>query len=199
MKNNNDYKYIDVTKEWLRNARPNSHEITIDNIFIDDFGIKHPIPNQEKANIPNKFSEEYRIANIIKRKLGGNIHLQPRIETAKGYKGIVSVPTPDYKWNGIKWDLKTPTTKGKFDTSIERFFKKVKKVKKQSRKYIINFKHYSQYSDKDIIDLAQRTLNNPHRNFIENLILIKDDEIIKIYVRKQKELPSSKGSTRVQM
>lgn len=101
MKNNNDYKYIDVTKEWLRNARPNSHEITIDNIFIDDFGIKHPIPNQEKANIPNKFSEEYRIANIIKRKLGGNIHLQPRIETAKGYKGIVSVPTPDYKWNGI--------------------------------------------------------------------------------------------------
>lgn len=100
--------YKDVTKEWLDKATPNVGNITIDDYFMTDDGIKHPIKGQEKIAVVNKESEEYRMSEVLKRLFGGDIHLVPRIEQEKGYKGVVKVSTPDFRWNGEKWDLKIP-------------------------------------------------------------------------------------------
>lgn len=177
--------YKDVTKEWLSKATPNSHEIIFDDYFIDDNGIKHPIINKERVHSISAKCEEYDKALWLKTTFGGEIHLVPRI-TDISNEGL-KVSTPDYKWNGEKWDLKIPTLNGKFETSIERFMKQ-SKTKKQSKKFIVDFKHYVDKSNKEIIKLSKETLNNQYRNWIEDLMLIRGNKLIKIYSKKE---PSS--------
>ncbi len=179
---NKNLNYIDTTKYWLSKTRPRINRIIIDKKYIDDFKIIHPIKNKEIACIATRNSEEYQIAIIFKKIFGGIIHMPPRIIDISN-TGI-STPTPDYIWNNEKWDLKTPTKKGNFNTSIERFFKKVKKAKKQANKYIINFKYFKERDDEEIIALASNILESPHRDFIKALILIDNDRVIKIYERK---------------
>ncbi len=171
--------YKDITKQWLEKATPNVGSITIDNYFMTDDGIRHPIKGQEKIAVVNENSEEYRMAKILKRLFGGDIHLVPRIEQEKGYKGIVKVSTPDFRWNGEKWDLKTPGIDGLFENTLERFLKK-KDAKKQAKKFIIDYTKLSNRTDSEIVEVVLNTLKQPSRKWVENVILIRNEEIIKI-------------------
>lgn len=178
---NKDVPYQDVTKEWLARATPNSHELQFDNYFMDDNGIRHPIKGKEFIHDIPKSGEEYDMALFLKRTFGGEIHLVPRITdlTNSGIK----TPTPDFRWNGKKWDLKTPKNNGKFKNTIERFFKH-SSAKNQAKRYIIDFSNFSE-SNEEIIKLADETLKNPYRQWIETLILTRNDEIIKIYLKSK--------------
>lgn len=178
----NNYKYVDVTKEWFDKATPNSHKIIIDNIFIDDFGVKHPIKNKEKSHIILSSSNEYNVAILIEKTFGGDIHLIPRI-TDISNTGL-STPTPDFKWNNEKWDLKTPGRKGKFKNTLERFLKK-KNTKNQAVNLIINYINYPDKSNNNILKVITETLNQKHRNWVKSLIIIRGREIIAIYIKKE--------------
>ena len=129
-----EYKspYKDITNIKLENATPKSHNVRFDKTFIDDNNVKHPIKGKEKIALTDKNSNEYKMAKKIRKIFGRKIHIVPRIETEKGYKGLVSVKTPDYIWNNEKWDLKTPGTYGEFINTFERFLKK-KGAKKQAK------------------------------------------------------------------
>lgn len=170
--------YKDVTQEWLDKATPNSHEVVFDDYFIDDDGIKHPIIGKEVVQPIPKTGDEVDRANWLKKVFGGEIHLVPRITDISNEK--ISTHTPDFRWKGKKWDLKTPTIKGEFKNCIERFVKK-KDVKLQAKKFIINFDDYKDVSNEEIIKLAEITLKNPHRAWVEDLMLVRGEEIIKIY------------------
>ena len=175
-------KYKDVTKKWLDNFdEPNNQEVKINNFFIDDNGIKHPIKGKEKAHITLKESIEYKKSLWIVKTLGGLIYNVPRI-TDTTNTGI-KTPTPDYIWNNFKWDLKIPGTKGIFENTFERFVKK-KEAKLQSKKIIIDYINFPDKTDAEIIKVIKKTLKNPYRNWIEDLIIIKDDRIIKIYSKE---------------
>ena len=171
--------YLDVTNQWLENAKPNSHEIIIDDYFIDDFGIKHPIKCREKVHISSKNSDEYKMALIIEKTLGGEIHMVPRITDISN--SHLGVKTPDYIWNNEKWDLKTPGLNGKFINTFERFLKK-QNVPIQAKRFIINYIYFKDRSNSEIINVVNKTLNN--RNWVVSVIVIKEDEIIKIFERK---------------
>lgn len=176
-----DLPYDDVTQKWLKKATPDSQKIILDDYFMTDDGIKHPIKYREKISIATIDSKEYKMAELLEKTLGGTIHLIPRIETQKGYKGLVKVSTPDYRWNGSRWDLKTPGLEGKFENSLERFLKK-KNAKIQAKKYIINYSAFIDKTDSEILKVVEDTLRN--RNWVESLIVVKDKRIIKIYLKK---------------
>lgn len=174
-----DLRYIDVTDEWLSTANPHSHKLEFDDYFISDDGIKHPIKGKEKVHQIPKSGEEYEMALWIKSTFGGEIHLVPRI-TDLTNTGI-STHTPDFRWNGEKWDLKTPSKKGKFKNSLERFLKK-KNAKMQANRFIINYKNFPLKTDSEILDVVGKTLNN--RNWVEELIVVRNNKIIKVYSKK---------------
>ncbi|MBR7041943.1 MAG: hypothetical protein IKI04_00420 [Bacilli bacterium] len=172
-------KYKDVTKEWLMKATPNSHEILIDNYFIDDNGIMHPIKGKERMHSVPLYNEEYFKALWLKETFGGEIHLVPRI-TDISNTGI-STPTPDYIWNNEKWDLKTPTTKGNFNNTLERFLKS-KGIKKQATNFIIDYVNYKQKTDKEIIDTVYKVIYN--RDWVNKIMVIRDKKAIIILIKK---------------
>ncbi len=167
-----ELSYKDITKEWLDKATPNSHKLKFDDYFMDDNGIRHPIKGKEKLHPIPKKGDEYDIAIFLKETLGGDIHLVPRISDISN-EGI-SVKTPDFRWNGEKWDLKTPGIDGKFENTLERFLKK-KGAKAQAKKYIIDYSNFSTKTDNEVLEVIEKTLKN--RNWVEELIVIKDKKI----------------------
>ena len=81
----------------------------------------HPIKGKENMEITDKSSDEYDRAKWLKKIFGHDIHLIPRIiDISNSGKGI---HTPDFRWNGKKWDLKTPKN-AKFKNAIDTFTKK---------------------------------------------------------------------------
>ena len=174
-----EIKYIDVTKDWLNKAIPNSHRLKFDNFFITDDGIKHPIKGKEKVHQIPRRGEEYDMAKWIVNILGGDMHLVPRITDITN-TGI-STPTPDFKWNNEYWDLKTPTSKGQFKNVIERFLKK-KNARKQAENYIINFINFNNKSNKEIISIVRKSLNN--RNWVKRIIIVRNSSLTNIFEKK---------------
>ncbi len=61
---------------------------------------------------------------------------------------------------------------------MERFAKK-KGAKKQASKFIIDYINFPDKRDEEIIDVVEKTLNN--RDWLEKLIVIKGNKLIKIY------------------
>lgn len=173
-----DNDYIDVTNNWLDNATPNSHKVIIDDYFVDDTGIKHPIVGKEMAHLTPKDSIEYNKSKWIEETFGREMHNVPRITdiTNTGLK----TSTPDYVWNNEKWDLKTPGTDGKFENTLERFVKK-KSAKLQARKFIIDYVNFPEKTDEEILKVINDTLSSPSRKWIEDLLIIRGDKIVKIY------------------
>ena len=157
-----------------------NNKIFIDDFYIDYNGIKHPIKGKEKIHITSKDSDEYKVSLLLIEVFGGEIHNVPRITdiTNTGIK----TSTPDYIWNGERWDLKTPGINGKFENTLERFIKK-KNAKLQAKNFIIDYKNFPEKTDQEILNVVNNTLIKPHRNWIENIIIIKNKRIL--YLKKE--------------
>ena len=172
-------QYKDVTNEWLKNATPNNHKVVIDKKYIDSNGVKHPIKGKENAHKTPKDSDEYRTSLWLEKTFGGYVHNVPRITDASN-TGL-SVFTPDYIWNKVKWDLKTPGINGKFENTLSRFLKDPK-AKKQAKSYIIDYANFPDKTNAEISSVVENTLRN--RDWVDNLIVKRGENLIKIYSKK---------------
>ncbi len=106
---------IDVTKEWLENATPNSHVVR-DMLYFEYKGEKYFVDNK---NVVLDYSKEEReVALWLENKFGGEIFMLPRINKPDG------IMTADYLWNNEYWDLKKIT--GYSKRAIEMLLKEKK-------------------------------------------------------------------------
>ena len=167
-----------TTNEFIKNATPNSHEVTIDKEFIDENGIIHPIKEKENAILTPEDSDEYKRSEWLKEKFGGEIHNVPRITTIN--IGEKSINTPDFIWNGEKWDLKTPNPEKKETNIIEAFAKK-KKTKLQAQSFIVDIQN-TELSQKEVYNFTKETMQQ--RNWIENIMVVKKDKLLFVISKK---------------
>lgn len=162
--------YIDVTNEWLKNATPNSHKVSdlleyeVDNVLYKVDG-KHVVLDYNK--------NEKQIANLLKNTFGGKVEMVPRIVFPQG------LSTPDYLWDGIPYDLKSPKGSGK-----EVLYGMLKKKKKQSNNFIFDVSNCP-LDLKEIYQQIDGIYKSSHTKFVKNLIVIKDGEIKKVFQRKK--------------
>lgn len=169
----NDY-YIDVTDEWLKNAKPNSHKVK-EQFYFDYKSTRYYVDGK---NVVLDYSkEELRIAEWLENTFGGEIYMLPRINKPDGIK------TADYLWNGEYWDLKTPSIKGNINTSLERFIKR-KNSKEQSLNYIIDYNYFNQFNSNMIVNIVLKTLNQPSRRWLNKVIVIYNNKVLKIFIHK---------------
>lgn len=105
--------FIDVTSEWIKNAKPNTH-IVKDRKYFEHNGIKYKVDNK---NIVLDYSDkEKEVAIWLENTFGGEIYMLPRINKPDG------IQTADYLFRGEYWDLKKITGKGKntLDSAINK-------------------------------------------------------------------------------
>ena len=170
-------KFIDVTMKWLDSARPNYYEIEIENKYIDDNGIKHPLKGKENIHFPSANSDEIKVANWLNDTFGGKIKLIPSFTAINNYRNGVS--SPDFIWNDEKWDLKTPIGNGPNTLN-----KMIEKKEKQAHNFIFDISKTRMTKELAIRQIKQIFYSN-YRSWVDTVILIDDNVLICILKRKK--------------
>lgn len=161
--------YIDVTNEWIKKAKPNTH-IVKDRKYFEHNGIKYKVDNK---NIVLDYSNnEKEVAIWLENTFGGEIYMLPRINKPDG------IQTADYLFRGEYWDLKKITGKGKntLDSAIN-------KKKSQSNNFIFDISN-SEITLEAIDKQLSSIYENKYRKWIDKIIVKQNNNVIVINKRK---------------
>lgn len=162
-----DVKCIDITNEFTSKKK---YQIKKQKYFISDEGVRYNVDGKHVILKPTE--REVEVAGLLGKALGGKINIIPRINEPPNIK------TPDYIIRNEKFDLKQITGGGKY--VIEG---NLRKKKKQSNNFIIDLTNAK-------IDLKEAELQiesiyiSKRYLWIDKIIVIKEDNIIKAYKRK---------------
>lgn len=161
--------FVDVTEEWYSNAMPDSHKV----IDLREYTVDGTTYKVDGKHVVLKYSQrEKQIAEIISKKLGGEICMMPKVLFPQGIK------TPDYLINGERYDLKSPTGIGK-----EVFRGMVKGKKKQANNFVFDISNCPLEMD-EIERQIEGIYKSNRTDFVQTLVLVKGDDILKIYKKK---------------
>lgn len=165
-------QFLDVTKEWKENSTPNSNEIKLnDKVFIDNkTNKKYGVDNKHVIFKPSK--NEMNVAEWLKNNFGGEIEINPRISEP------ANVKVPDYYFRNKRFDLKEINGNGKntIDTAI-------KSKKEQADNFILDIKK-SKLEDAEIIRQVEKVYNSKNREWVNTIIIKRNNDLIKVYKRK---------------
>lgn len=87
-----------------------------------------------------------------------------------------NIPTPDYLINNKRYDLKTL-----FGSSKNLLYNRIHKSKGQSNNFVFDISNVKDLSIEDIMLQAEQIYKHKSTSFVDEIILIKDDTIIKKY------------------
>ena len=117
---------------------------------------------------------EKEVAETIAKLYGKEIQMVPRVTYPQG------VATPDYKIEGVGWDLKTISTGGK-----NVLYNSVKKKKHQANCFIFDITECP-LDVKEIKEQVDNLFRSTHLSFIDKIGIYKDNKIIGVYRRNKK-------------
>lgn len=160
-------KYTDVTAQWFEEATPNSHVVQDAQEYVKD-GVTYKVDGH---NVKLEYStHEREIAELLESKFGGEIIMNPKVNAPQGIR------TPDYRFRGEGWDLKTLTKKATDDT----IFQRVKKSSGQAKKFVIDVTDAIKLTDEDINKQIKKIFSHNETAFVDEIILVRDMNILSI-------------------
>lgn len=115
---------------------------------------------------------EKAVAQIVANHLDKPVYLVPRVLSPKG------ISTPDYLIGDARYDLKSPTGKGK-----NTLFDMVSKKKKQADNFIFDVSKCS-LSREEVNRQIGNIYKSKHTSFVKDIIIVKDGKIIDTYHRE---------------
>ena len=172
-------KYEDATKTWCDSVPRGESTICEGKTVVDLKGRKFDESNA-KLEVDHEPYEK-NIAQIIANRMNSEVELVPRVNEPQG------ISTPDFRIfrTGQTMELKTielPREDGK-DVPWDAIFRSAKKARKQSSFVIVDISLYP-YSNQMVSEQIDMVFNHFNTRFVEELMIIKDGEIQKVYRRK---------------
>ena len=155
--------YINITKEWLENATPNSH-IVKELSYFNHNVIKYYVDGNNV--VLDYSSKELKIALRLENTFGGEIFMLPRINKPDGIK------TADYLWNDEYWDLKEIFGSGK-----NILYHAVEYQRKQASNFIFDFSN-SKLNIDEIYDRAEKLFQLKKLDWLNIIIIIKHNKTL---------------------
>lgn len=160
---------LDVTREYLDAARPNSHTVQ-DLLSYTVNGVTYTVDGHD---VQLSYSQhEKKIAEILERTLGGELFMVPRVNDPQG------VRTPDYLFRGEAYDLKTL----KPNAGPNTIFNRVKKAAGQAQRFIIDVTS-SGLDDVTIEKQIEKLFSRSDTDWVEEVFIIRDNAISRIVKR----------------
>ncbi|APD22430.1 phage minor capsid protein [Streptococcus pneumoniae] len=161
--------YVSVKEKWLSNVDPGKAKVSEMN-FWEHNGTRYEVDNKNVIFKPTQREKE--VGKLLADTLGSYVVHVPEVHNPNFVK------TPDYLIDGVRWDLKEieKTGKNNIDNAIAG-------KKEQARSFIIDISKTPMDID-EAYSKIDRIYFNRHRNWVENIILIKGDKIIDIFKRK---------------
>lgn len=161
--------YVSVKEKWLSNVDPGKAKVSEMN-FWEHNGTRYEVDNKNVIFKPTQREKE--VGKLLADTLGSHVVHVPEVHNPNFVK------TPDYLIDGVRWDLKEieKTGKNNIDNAIAG-------KKEQARSFIIDVSKTPMDID-EAYSKIDRIYFNRHRNWVENIILVKGDKIIDIFKRK---------------
>ena len=156
------------------NATPNSHTVK---------DLKYWLINGEKLyvegrNIVLDYSDnEKKCAIWLEKTFGGKIYICPRVNNPFGIR------TPDYIWKKEYWDLKV-IKNARSNRAIDNA---LKRSKGQTKNIILDI-NSKKLSDKDVIEQSKKIFSASKRNWINTIIIKRNNRLVRIYTRNKNEV-----------
>lgn len=168
-KEDKNENFIDVTKEWLDNATPNSHKVE-DRQYFEKDGIKYQVHGKDV--VLDYSNKEKEIAEWLENTFGGELYMLPKVNNPEG------IQTADYLFRGEYWDLKEITGKGK-----NILFHAIEDHKKQSNNFIFDISK-SSLSDDEIFERLNKLYSIKKVEWLNKIIVKRNDKLIKVTKKK---------------
>lgn len=163
--------YVDVTKEWLKKNNINNYKIKDMNYFEYE-NIKYIVDGK---NVVLDYSKkEKEVAEWLVKNFGGLIFMCPRVNSPD------NISTPDYFWNGEKWDLKCINGYGK--RAIEDA---IKNKNRQACNFIFDITD-SKIEYNNLQNQLQKIYKSKTTDFVDKIVCKKGNDVIFIYKRIKK-------------
>lgn len=160
---------VDVTERWIQGAVPDSHPVKEMLEYVVD-GVPYKVDDRNVVMRPS--SREREIAALLENQLGGELFLVPRVLNPKG------ISTPDYIFQGKRFDLK------EFSGESEHLvYNAISKKRRQADNFILDFSKCL-LSEADIYRQINDIYRSSHTRFVNDLIIIKNNNILRIVSRK---------------
>lgn len=160
---------VDKTASWIGKDNKIGKVEDLQEYFVNGEAFK-----VDGKRVLLDYSEhEKEIANIIAKGTGKDIKMVPRITFPQ------NIQTPDYLIDGIKFDLKTPLGNGK-----NTLYGMVKSKKRQANNFVICADKTALSID-EIEQQIQGIYTSKNTSFVDTIILVKNEEIVKIYKRNK--------------
>lgn len=162
----------DVTKEWLDNATPNSHEVS----EVTEFKQDGTVYRVDGVNVQLSYDDhEKEIAELLKQRLGGDIRLMP---TVKGK--FKNIKTPDYLFRGERYDLKTMSK----SASSRAVYNRIKESLDQADNFVLDITNNPLGTQEILRQIEEEIFTNYSTRSVKVVIVVENGEIIKILKRK---------------
>lgn len=151
--------------------KPLNKGIVSDLKEIEIDGNKHIVDG--KHVVLDYSAKEKEVAELIASNLGKDVLMIPRVAFPQGVK------TPDYLIDGVRYDLKEIISNGK-----NTLYNQINKKKGQSNNFIFDITK-SDLSIDEIIRQIEGIYSSDNTKFVDEIWIIKDNEILEMYKRKK--------------
>ena len=158
---------MDITEQWT-SVKTNKGSV-IYRYEYEKNGITYHVDGRHVILKPSV--REIHIANVLAVRYGKTVEVIPRVNFPQGIK------TPDYIIDGATYDLKTIITNVE-----EAFYNSISKKKNQATNFILDISTNS-FSEDEILTRVLKVYTSTHTKFVEKMVIIKDDRVIKAYSR----------------
>ncbi len=168
-KSNGIIGHMEITKDWTKATQNKKGSIIEKTSYIVN-GITYVVDGVHVILKPSE--QEKRVALILSAKYGKTVELVPQVVYPQG------IQTPDYLIDGERFDLKSPTGCGK-----NLLYNLIAKKRKQAGNFIIDISKCS-LSEEGIEEQIAGLYKSPRLGFLEQIVVLKDEKILKVYSRK---------------
>lgn len=115
---------------------------------------------------------ERDVALVLSERYGKTVEFVPQIVFPQG------IQTPDYMIGGDRFDLKTPTGRGK-----NLLYGLIAKKRKQADNFIVDIS-VCPLNMEELEKQIENLYISPRIGFLEKIVMMKDEEVLKVYKRK---------------
>ena len=158
---------MERTNEWTKTKENKGTFIHRKEYTVN--GISYKVDGKHVKLNPSE--REVSIAVLLSEKYGKKVELIPQVMYPQG------IQTPDYLIDGERYDLKSPTGRGK-----NLLYGLIAKKYKQAHNFIIDITNCP-LSMEELERQAERLYKSQRTGFLETMVFLKNEEIVKVLCR----------------
>lgn len=158
----------DITREWSQTKKAKGTVTERQEYIVN--GATYKVDGKHVILRPTE--QEKKVAAILSGKYGKNVEFVPQVMHPQG------IQTPDYMIDGDRFDLKSPTGRGK-----NVIYGLIAKKRKQADNFIIDISDCP-LSVGEVKKQIESLYTSPRLGFLDQIVLMKNEEVLKVYRRK---------------